>query len=197
MQDAINNLKTSNSSGPDETTLSCVKISAPILIPELNRIFNLSLSSSIYPHKSKVAKVIPIHKNCDHTYVNNYRPISILNTINKLFEKILHKRLTKYIEGIDLIYKYQFEFRKNHSTELALIEMVDQIKMSLDDGKITCGIFVDLSKAFDTVNREFHIGKLEHCVITGRVLELFKNYLENCEQCVYLDNHKFDIRTIN
>ena len=91
MQDAINNLKTSNSSGPDETTLSYVKISAPILIPELNRIFNLSLSSSIYPHKSKVAKVIPIHKNCDHTYVNNYRPVSILNTINKLFEKILHK----------------------------------------------------------------------------------------------------------
>ena len=75
--------------------------------------------------------------------------------------------------------------------------MVDQIKMSLDDGKITCGIFVDLSKAFDTVNHEFHIGKLEHYVITGRVLELFKNYLKNCEQCVYLDNHKFDIRTIN
>ena len=174
MQDAINNLKTSNSSGPDETTLSCVKISAPILIPELNRICILSLSSSIYPYKSKVAKVFPIHKKFDHTSVNNYRPISILNTINKLFEKILHKQLTKYIAGIDLIYRYQFELRKNHSTELALIEMVDQIKMSLDDGKITCGIFVDLSKAFDTVNREFHIGKLEHCVITGRVLELFK-----------------------
>ena len=110
---------------------------------------------------------------------------------------MLYKQLTKYIEGIDLIYKYQFEFRKNRSTELALIEMVDHIKMSLDDGKITCGIFIDLSKVFDTVNREFHIAKLEHCVITGRVLELFKNYLENCEQCVYLDNHKFYIRTIN
>ena len=120
-----------------------------------------------------------------------------MNTINKLFEKILHKWLTKYIEGIDLIYKYQFEFKKNPPTDLALIEMVDQIKMSLDDGKITCGIFIDLSKVFDTVNHEFHIAKLENCVITGRVLELFKNYLENCEQCVYLDNHKFDIRTIN
>ena len=197
IQDAINNLKTSNSSGPDEITSSFVKISAPILLPALDKIFNLSLSSGTYPHKLKVAKVIPIHKKGDQTSVNNYRPISILNTINKLFEKILHKRLTKYIEDNNLLSKYQFGFRKNHSTELALIEMVDQIKMSLDDSKITCGIFVDLSKAFDTVNHEILIGKLEHYGITGRALELFKSYLENRKQYVSLDNHKSDTKTIN
>ena len=131
----------------------------------------------MYPHKLKIGKVVPIHKKGDSTLVNNYRPISILNTINKIFEKILHARLTKYIDDFDLIYKYQFGFRKNHSTELALIEMVDQIKMSLDSGKITCGIFVDLSKAFDTVNHDILIGKLDHYGISGKALKLIKSYL--------------------
>ena len=125
IRDAINNIKSSNSSGPDEITSSFVKISAPILIPALDRIFNLSISTGVYPDKLKVAKVVPIHKKGDSSSVNNYRPISILNTINKIFEKILHTRLSTYIENSDLLYKYQFGFRKNHSTELALIEMVD------------------------------------------------------------------------
>ena len=129
--------------------------------------------------------------------MNNYRPISILNTINKIFEKILHTRLSTYIENSDLLYKYQFGFRKNHSTELALIEMVDQIKMSLDVGNITCGIFVDLSKAFDTVNHEILIGKLEHYGITGIALELFKSYLDNRKQYVSLNSLKSNTKPIN
>ena len=197
IRDAIHNIKSSNSSGPDDITSSFVKISAPILIPALDRIFNLSISTGVYPDNLKVAKVIPIHKKGDSTSVNNYRPISILNTVNKIFEKILHTRLSTYIENSDLLYKYQFGFRKNHSTELALIEMVDQIKMSLDAGNITCGIFVDLSKAFDTVNHEILIGKLEHYGITGVALELFKSYLENREQYVSLNSLKSNTKAIN
>ena len=129
--------------------------------------------------------------------MNNYRPISILSTINKIFEKILHARLTKYIEDFNILYKYQFGFRKNHSTELALIEIVDQIRMSLDKGDMTCGIFVDLSKAFDTVNHEILIDKLHHYGIRGKTLDLFKSYLESREQFTSIDKVKSGTRPIN
>ena len=95
---SINLLKTSNSSGPDEITSKFVKISAPILTPALEKIFNLALTLGVYPHKLKIAKVIPIYKKGDSTLIKNYRPISILNTINKIFEKkILYSRLSKYL----------------------------------------------------------------------------------------------------
>ena len=172
-------------------------MSAPILIPALDKIFNLSSTSGVYPDKLKIAKVVPIHKKGDHTSLNNYRPISILNTINKIFEKILHVRLTKYIDDFNLLYKFQFGFRKNHSTELALIEMVDQIRKSMDNGNITCGVFVDLSKAFDTVNHDILIGKLEHYGIRGTALELFKSYLQNRKQYTSLNKYKSNTNTIN
>ena len=107
-----------------------------------------------------------------------------------MFEKILHSRLTKYIDDFKLLYEYQFGFRKNHSTELALIEIVDQIRMSLDENKITCGIFVDLSKAFDTVDHEILTGKLEHYGIRGKTLELICSYLQNRRQYTLIDNCK-------
>ena len=116
---AIRNLKNSNSSGDDEITSNFVKLSAPVLIPALHMIFNLSLTSGVYPHKLKIAKVVPIHKKGDSTSMNNYRPISILSTINKIFEKILHARLTKYIDEFNILYKYQFGFRKK-ITQLSL-----------------------------------------------------------------------------
>ena len=197
IKNAIKNLKNSNSSGDDEITSSFVKLSAPVLIPALHMIFNLSLTSGVYPHKLKIAKVVPIHKKGDSTSMNNYRPISILSTINKIFEKILHARLTKYIDDFNILYKYQFGFRKNHSTELALIEIVDQIRMSLDNGNMTCGIFIDLSKAFDTVNHEILIDKLNHYGIRGKALDLLKSYLGSREQFTSIDKYKSKKRPIN
>ena len=99
-------------------------------------------------------QVIPIFKKGDSKSLNNYRPISILSTINKIFEKVLYARLIAYIEKHNIFYKYQFGFRKQHSTEHALIEIVDQIRLSIDNNQLTCGIFIDLSKAFDTVNHD-------------------------------------------
>ncbi|CAL4087967.1 unnamed protein product, partial [Meganyctiphanes norvegica] len=103
-------------------------MSASILFPALEKIFNLALTTGVYPDNLKIAKVIPIFKKGSPTSVNNYRPISILSTINKIFEKILYARLINYIDKFQLIYKYQYGFRKKHSTEHALIELIDQIR---------------------------------------------------------------------
>ena len=196
IDNAIKNLKNSSSSGPDEITSKFVKLSAPILIPALDKIFNLALKSGIYPNKLKIAKVVPVYKKGVSTLVSNYRPISILNTINKIFEKILHIRLTKFIEDSNLLYKYQFGFRKNHSTELALIEIVDQIRLSLDNNNMTCGIFIDLSKAFDTVNHDILIEKLEHYGIRGKALDLIRSYLNDREQYAIIDKCKSSTKPI-
>ena len=111
--EAIFNLKNSNSTGYDEFTTKFIKLSTPILAPALEKIFNLSLHTGVYPNSLKMAKVIPIFKKGDPTSVNNYRPISILSPINNIFEKIIYSRLINYIERSQLLYKYQYGFSKN------------------------------------------------------------------------------------
>jgi hypothetical protein len=129
--------------------------------------------------------------------VNNYRPISILSPINKSFEKIIYSRLINYIERSQLLYKYQYGFRKNHSTEHALIELVDQIRLNMDKKQMTCGIFIDLSKAFDTVNHQILLAKLENYGIRGKALDLLKSYLSDRKQYVHIENCKSQICSVS
>ena len=131
INEVISDLKNSNSTGYDDYNTKFIKLSAPLLAPALEKIFNLSLKTGVYPDSLKIAKVIPIFKNGSKSSVNNYRPISILSPINKIFEKIIYSRLIKYIDKFNLLYKYQYGFRKNHSTEHALIELMDQIKLNI------------------------------------------------------------------
>ena len=195
--DAICDLKNSNSTGYDDFTTKFVKLSTPILVPALEKIFNLSIQTGIYPNSLKMAKVIPIFKKGDPNSVNNYRPISILSPINKIFEKIIYSRLINYIEKNQLLYKYQYGFRKNHSTEHALIELVDQIRLNMGERRMTCGIFIDLSKAFDTVNHHILLAKLENYGIRGKALDLLKSYLTERKQYVLTGNCKSQIRSVS
>ena len=193
----IKSLKNTNSTSHDNFSTKFIKLSSTILAPALVKLFNLSIQTGIYPDLLKVAKVIPIFKKGDSTSVNNYRPISILSPINKIFEKIIYSRLINYIDKSNILYKYQYGFRKKHSTEHALIELVDQIRASFGDKKMTCGIFIDLSKAFDTVNHQILLHKLEHYGIRGKALDLFKSYLSNRKQYVQIDKCKSSTRPIS
>ena len=108
--------------------------------------------TGIFPDKLKIAKVIALYKKGATDDPSNYRPISLLSVFSKIFEKIMHKRLCDFSEVNDISHLLQFGFRQKHSTQHTLISMTETIKKSIDNGKFGCGIFIDLKKAFDTVN---------------------------------------------
>ena len=134
---------------------------------DLVDIFNLSFSLGIYATPLKTAKVISIHKKDSKRECSNYRPIAPLSNIDKILEKLIHKRLSNVLEKNKLIYSLQFRFRQNYPTSYALLHLTETIKQSLDQGLLSCGIFVNLQKAFDTVDYGILLGKLEPCGIRG------------------------------
>ena len=149
------------------------------------------------PDKLKIAKVIPIFKKNEKYLPANYRPISLLSIINKIMEKLMYKRLYKFLTKYKILYKYQFGFRKHHSTIQALIEIVDNIITNLEDNKHVAGLYLDLSKAFDTVDHTILLHKLNHYGCRGTALNWFKSYLCNRKQYTKINETISNIKEIN
>ena len=124
--------------------------------------------------------------------MSNYRPISLLSIFNKLLEKLVYRRLIDFLNHNNTLYKYQFGFRKNHSTSLALIETMDMIYGSLDKGEFVFGIYFDLQKAFDTVDHKILLDKLYNYGIRGNLYEWLVNYLFNRKQYIVVNNVSSD-----
>ena len=150
----------------------------------LSIIFNISLNTGTFPNLLKLSETIPIFKKGSKMETCNYRPISLLSNINKIFEKIMYSRLYKFLENNKCIYNLQFGFRSKHSTTHALIEITEKIRNALDDNEIACGIFIDLQKAFDTVNHNILLSKLEYYGVRGIANSWFKSYLTKRMQYV-------------
>ena len=123
-----------------------------LISPLLVILISESFSTGIFPDKLKIAKVMALNKKGATDDPSNYRPISVLYVFSKIFEKIMHKRFYNFLEVNDILHPLQFGFRKKHSTRHTLISMTETIKTSIDNGKFGCGNFIDLKKAFDTVN---------------------------------------------
>ena len=121
----------------------------------LEIIYNFSFSSGCVPDHFKLANVIPIHKKDSVTSMNNYRPISLLYIFNKILEKLMYKRLISFIQRHNLFYEKQFGFREHHSTMHAALLITDKIQRAIEEGQYSYGIFLDFSKAFDTVDHIF------------------------------------------
>ena len=178
----LNDLRNNRSSASDEITSTLLKSLKEELTTPLTIIANQIISTAKFPDKLKIAKVIPIHKKDDPNECNNYRPISILPAVSKIFEKVLLKQLHSHFENNNLYYKSQYGFRKNRSTEHAALELTDRIITDLDNNKTPISIFLDLSKAFDTLNHNILHNKLKHYGIRNKSLDLCKSYLTNRKQ---------------
>ena len=156
-------------------------------IEPLTYIINMSFMEGVFPSELKLAKVIPIFKSGDSTKMINYRPISILSFFSKIFEKLMYNIVNNFLYKNEVIYKYQFGFRKIHSTQHAIITLVDRITSSLDSGDLVIGVFLDLKKAFDTVDHHILIKKLFSYGIRGNTLKWFQSYLTDRSQFVTYD----------
>ena len=183
----MKNLKPKSSTGHDNLSMKLLKGITSIHEP-LALIINQSLTTGIFPQKLKIAKVIPIYKKDDNTLLDNYRPISFLPAISKIFEKVVYTQLYDYFTTKSLFYTSQHGFKKLHSTETAALEFVDRIIKFLDTGKLPISIFIDLSKAFDTLDHQILIEKLAYYGITGITLNWFRSYLTNRTQYVQVDD---------
>ena len=184
----ITGLKNGKAPGYDQIGPSLVKEISSVICEPLLHVFNLSLNSGIVPSQLKIAKIIPVYKKGDHSSACNYRPISLLSVFDKLLEQIVYNRLCAYLQVNNILYRYQFGFRRNHSTTAALIEVLDNIYQNLDNHNKVLGIYLDLSKAFDTVDHEILLYKLYNYGVRGRAYDWFKSYLTNRCQFTFVNS---------
>lgn len=193
----ISSMASKHSVGYDNIPTHLMKTVAKCIAEPLSFIVNQSFHHGVFPDKLKIAKVCPIFKGGDHTLLNNYRPISILPSFSKVFERAVYNRLYSYLDQHKILFDYQFGFRPNHSTGMAVIEMVNKIRCAIDSKCMSIGVFIDLSKAFDTVNHDILLEKLAHYGVRGCALLWFKSYLNERSQYVEYSDEYSDMKSVS
>ena len=192
----ISSLDSYKSSGPNSIPVKILKLLKNDISQQLSDIFNMSFLTGQFPSVLKIAKVIPIHKKQSKVDYANYRPISLLSNIEKIIEKLMYKRLSNFLDINNLIYSLQFGFQQKYSTTHALINLTESIRQTLDEGSFGCGIFVDLQKAFDTVDHKILLHKLEFYGIRGVCNDWFKSYLSDRKQFVSINGYNSDLMPV-
>ena len=193
----IDSLKPKTSSGVDSISNKLIKYVKDVILEPLTVIINQMLNLGIFPDLLKISKVIPIYKKNDNTIFSNYRPISLLPSISKVFEKIILDQITTYLDSNNLIHKHQYGFRKNHSTEYAALHIVNYLNYEMDRNRTPTNVYLDLSKAFDTLSHYILLRKLKHYGVCDSALNLMKSYLENRKQFVQFDECISEMKAIH
>ena len=192
----VANINIKKSSGFPNINSRVLKEAFKAVIPELTAILNLSIKSTTFPDSWKLATAIPIPKKGDLCQVENYRPISLLPLPGKLLERVVHVQLEKELEESGFYTDYQYGFRKNRSTTHATLQLVNHINYKMDKNIPTAAIFIDFKKAFDCVNHQTLIDKLETTNFGIDTINWIKDYLSNRQQCVMANNLKSSTKRI-
>ena len=185
---AIDNLENKNSSGHDGISNTLLKTIKNDISQSLTIIINQMLTTGIFPDVFKLSKVIPLFKKGDSPLLVNYRPISLLPTISKVFERVIHNQMYEYFNQFNLLAEQQYGYRKQHSTEYEAIKLIDHVSKEMEAGKTPTSVYIDLSKAFDTLTFEVLLYKLKYYGVTDTAFDLLKSYLTNRKQYVVFDS---------
>lgn len=192
----ISKLKNNCSCGFDGIKAAPIKAVANIIADVVCHITNVILSTGIFPDKMKVARVSVLYKSGAVDCISNYRPISVLPLFSKIVEKVINSRITSHLNKYNLISANQYGFQKNKSTEMALLNIREKLVDNIEKQLYTLGIFLDFSKAFDSIKHEILYVKLPYYGIRGLALELIRSYLSYRKQYVLLHNMSSDTEYI-
>ena len=187
--DIIKEFKNGKSS---DIPIIVIKHIKEIIAPYMSKFINACISTGTFPSSLKLGKITPIHKKGPKNEVSNYRPVSTLPIFGKIFEKIIYSRLYSFLTDHNILSNTQFGFRKHHSTSYAVNYSVNLIKQFQYEGKSTIGVFIDLSKAFDTIDHTTLLSKLECYGIRGIAHDLLRSYLSNRYQLINIDGTHSD-----
>ncbi|CAH2089374.1 unnamed protein product [Euphydryas editha] len=175
----INNLKSNSSKGIDGISVKAIKCLKDPISECLTNCINRCLQEGYFPDSLKFAKITPIYKSGPKDDPGNYRPISVLPVVSKIFEKIMHQRLCNFLNSNSYLFQGQYGFRSKSNTLTATIDLITKLKTKIDQKHVAVGIFIDLKKAFDTVSHDILISKLIELGIDASALQLLRSYLTN------------------
>ncbi len=197
VENIIASMPNKKSVGFDNISIALVKSISSAISHCLANIANVMFSSGIFPDSCKIARCIVLFKKGSRELMSNYRPISLLPIFSKIFEKLMHARLCKFLEDNNCIHPSQYGFRSKSNTSLALLDFTEKVRKTIDDGKVAAGIFLDIAKAFDCVNHRILLNKMVKFGIHGLNLKLFDNYLTNRKQFIDVDGHRSALLNIS
>jgi hypothetical protein len=187
IENVVNSFKPKCFHGYHGILIKILKQSVPYILSPLTYLCNLMISTGIFPTRLKFAEIKPVHKKGEKSNISNYRPISLLTSFSKIFEKIIFTRLMHHLSDNHILVKEQFGFRNESSTDSASFKLMNDILTSLNN-KLVGGTFCDLQKAFDCVDHDLLLSKMHWYSISGKGFNLIQSYLKNRYQRVIISN---------